>query len=103
MQLVTWSTDRWADKIRLVGGSTVNEKESFRVEERIKHAKKYMKSAQSKVHQDLMGKGFMPHSVLLRLCRSVQRQRLEQVLDDLHDAEIIGSSEQEGNICYFAK
>lgn len=103
LELVTWSTDRWADKIRLVGGETINEKESFHVEERIRHASKYGKSAQSKVHRDLIQKGFMPHSVLLRVCRKVQRHRLEQILDDLHDAEIIGSSEMDDNICYFAK
>jgi hypothetical protein len=104
LELVTWSTDRWADKIRLVGGETINEKESFHVEQRIKDPRKYAKSAQSKVHRDLIEKGFMPHSVLLRLCRKIQRQRLEQILDDLHDAEIAGSNQDEnGNIYYFAR
>lgn len=103
LELVTWSTDRWTDKIRLVGGDSPTEKESFRVEERIRHAKKYQKTAQSVIHRKLIDQGFMPHSVLLRLCRSIQRQRLEQILDDLHDAELIGSSEKDDNICYFAK
>lgn len=104
LELVTWNIDRWADKIRLSGGETINEKESFYVEERIRHPRKYEKSAQSKMHHDLVEKGFMPHSVLLRLCRRIQRQRLEQILDDLHDAEIVGSNQDEnGNIYYFVR
>lgn len=103
LELVTWSTDRWTDKIRLVGGDSLTEKESFRVEEKIKHARNYMKSAQSTVHQDLIRKGFMPHSVLLKLTRSIRKQRLEEILDDLHDAELIASSDMNDNIVYFAK
>jgi hypothetical protein len=103
LEIVTWSNDAWADKIRLIGGDSINEKESFKVEERIKHPRKFGKSAQSVVHQNLIKKGFMPHSVLLRLTRSVARHRLEQILDDLHDAELIGSSEMDDNTVYFSK
>lgn len=103
IEVVTWSNDAWADKIRLIGGDSLTEKESFKVEERIKNPRKFQKSAQSITHQSLIKKGFMPHSVLLRLCRSVPRHRLEQILDDLHDAELIGSSEMDDNTVYFSK
>jgi len=103
IQIVTWSNDHWADKIRLTGGDSINEKESFRVQERIKNARKYEGTAQSLIHKGLLKKGFMPHSILLRLTRSIQRQRLETILDDLHDAELIGSNEMEDNMVYFMK
>jgi hypothetical protein len=103
LEIITWSTDRWTDKIRMIGGDSPIEKESFRVEERIRNARKYQKTAQSVVHQKLIAQGFMPHSVLLKLTRSIRKHRLEEILDDLHDAELIGSSDKDDNIVYFAK
>ena len=103
IEITTWSNDRWTEKVRLTGGDSIHEKESFRVEERIRNPHKYGRSAQSNVHKSLIKRGFMPHSILLRLTRSIQRHRLEAILDDLHDAEIIGSSEIEENVVYFSK
>lgn len=102
-QLVTWSNDRWADRVRSVGGDTISERESFRVEERVRNPRKYERSAQSAQHRKLIKQGFMPYTVLLRCCRSMSRPRLDQILDDLHDAELIGSTEMDDNTVYFAK
>lgn len=103
IEIITWSNDKWTDKIRLVGGDTITEKESFQVEQRIRNPKKFLKSAQSVVHQNLIKKGFLPHSVLLKVTRSIRKQRLEEILDDLHDAELIGSTDMDDNTVYFAK
>jgi hypothetical protein len=104
IEVVTWSTTVWTEKIRLAGGESLNEQESFKVQERIKNPRKYLKSAQkSETHQKLIIQGYMPHSVLIKVTRGMRPYRREEILDDLHEAELIDSTQIGNNRVYFAK
>ncbi len=104
MQIVTWSNSCWEDKIRVTGGDTINEKESFKVQKVIAHPHEYLHLAKGKVKQQkLMQKGLMPLSVLKRATRSIQGRRFNEIIIELHDIDLIGSTEEEDNTCYYAK
>lgn len=103
IEVVTWSTTVWTEKIRLAGGETVNEQESFKVQERIKNPRKYLKTANSETHRKLITQGYMPHSVLIQVTRGMKRYRREEILDDLHEAGLIDSSDMGDNRVYFIK
>jgi hypothetical protein len=107
IEIASWSNEHWADKIRLIGGETVSEQESFKVENCIRHPNRYIESAlkQSKVQSDLAAKGFMHHSLLLRVTRGLTVARRDQILDELHEADLISSSgTPDGNsVMYWGK
>jgi hypothetical protein len=47
--------------------------------------------------------GMMPNSLLTRQTPRIKRHEREQIVNDLLDAEIIGTTEAYENICYFKK
>ena len=52
----------------------------------------------------LLKQGFTSPSVLARGTRSIPKYRLEEILNTLHEAELIGSTKHEdGSLVYFAK
>jgi hypothetical protein len=50
-----------------------------------------------------MKNGMVPAAVLTRNTTDIQRNNRDQIIQDLLDAEIIGTTEAHGNICYFRK
>ena len=106
MQIVNWSNLNWEQKLRVTGGETVNEKESFRVQKVIANPREFVHLAKDpKQHKQrkLLEKGLMPHSVLKRATRSIQPRRFQEIILELHDIELIGSKEVGDALCYFAK
>lgn len=103
IEVVTWSTNSWIEKIRLAGGETPAEQESFRIEQRIRNPRKYLNTAKSETHKKLLTQGYMPHSILLAVTRKIPRYRRDQILDDLHEAELIDSTDMGENRVYFIK
>ena len=57
----------------------------------------------------LLKQGFMPAATLTKGTRSIDPRRRKEILNDLHEAEVIGSTEKTSkngrytNIVYFAK
>lgn len=102
-QVTAWSNDCWTEKVRMVGGDSIIEKESFRVEERIKHPFKYLGSATTEHQRSLCRQGYLPETVLRRLTRSIRPLRLREILDDLHDADLVSTTDKDGQTCYYHK
>ena len=113
MQLTAWSNDCWADKLRLTGGGTIKEGEVVRIQRMIERPMDYANLAKDpKDHNQLalMKKGLMPAATLMRGTRNIDKRRRQEILDDLHESDVIGSMDKthgpDGryiNIVYFAK
>ena len=104
LDVTTWSCNVWAKKVRSVGGNNQAEADLNKVQYRIQNCRDYLKTAQSPPHKKYITAGWMPHTVLKRLTKTIPGWRLEQILDDLIEAEIITSREEEdGNITYAMK
>jgi hypothetical protein len=103
IKLVTWSNNCWDEKVRLTAASdSYAEKDSFKIESIINQPQKYLGSATSKNQKEALNAGFIPNTVLLRNTRGIDPRRREQILDDLHDAEVIASTEKYNQIVYYA-
>ena len=104
-QIVTWSNDCWADRIRLVGGETRADQEWFKVERIIDRPADFLHLA---AHQSqrkqlaLMKQGYVPWSVLMRGTR-LGKKKLVEVLSDMHEAQTVASIDKDDNPCYFSK
>jgi hypothetical protein len=65
---------------------------------------KYIEQKPNTAPQKLcMKNGMVPAAVLTRNTTDIQRNNRDQIIQDLLDAEIIGTTEAHGNICYFRK
>jgi hypothetical protein len=105
IRLVSWSNECWASKMQFVSsGSSYVEKNALRVEAVISQPQKYVNQKGQSSNQKLCLKnGMMPTSCLTRQTKNIKRHEREQIINDLLDADIIGTSEAYGNICYFRK
>lgn len=105
IRLVSWSNECWASKMQFVSsGTSYIEKNALRVEAVISQPMKYVEQKTNTAPQKLcMKNGMMPASALTRNTTDIQRHNREQIINDLLDAEVIGTTEAHGNICYFRK
>jgi len=103
IQLVSWSNDCWDEKLRMTAASdSYTEKDSFKIERIINNAQKYVgQKANSAPQRVLLTQGFTPHSVITRNTRGIDPKRRTQILDDLHEAGLIGSTEKNDQVVYF--
>lgn len=102
LKLVTWSNDCWDEKVRMTAASdSYTEKDSFKIERIINNPQKYVGQTKSANQRIALQHGFTPNSVILRNTRGIDPKRREQIIDDLHEAGLIGSIEKYNNICYF--
>jgi hypothetical protein len=105
IKLVSWSNECWASKMQFVSsGTSYVEKNARRVEAVISQPMKYIEQKPNTAPQKLcMKNGMVPAAVLTRNTTDIQRNNRDQIIQDLLDAEIIGTTEAHGNICYFRK
>ncbi len=103
IKLVTWSNDCWDEKIRLTAASdSYVEKDSFKIERIINNPKKYADQQGNTSNQRIaLQHGFTPNAVITRNTRGLDPRRRSQILDDLHEADLIGSAEKYNQIVYF--
>ncbi len=95
IKLVTWSNNCWDDKIRLTAHSdSYAERDSFQIERIINSPQKYVKGTKSANQRGLLQHGFTPNSVIIRCTRGMEPRRREQIISDLHEAGLIGSTEK---------
>ena len=104
IKLISWSNERWTEKARLTtSGQSRDETQSVRVEGIINNCRKYIHHKSNSGNQRrALDKGLMPYSVLQR-CTRFPGKKLLEILEDLHEADLIGSSEQEDQVVYFPK
>ena len=103
IQLVSWSNDCWDEKLRMTAASdSYTEKDSFKIERIINNPFKYAEQkANSAPQRVLLREGFTPHSVITRNTRGIDSKRRTQILDDLHEAGLVGSTEKNDQVVYF--
>jgi hypothetical protein len=103
LQLVTWSNDCWDDKIRMTAATdNYTEKDSYKIERLINSPHKYVdQKANSAPQRVLLKQGFTPKSVITRNTRGMDPRRRTQILDDLHEAGLVGSTDKNDQIVYF--
>ncbi len=78
------------------------EKDSFKIERIINSPQNYAsQKANSAPQRVLLKQGFTPQSVITRNTRGLDPRRRTQILDDLHEAGLIGSTEKNDQIVYF--
>ena len=104
IELVTWSNNCWEAKISsTASGESYIEKDSFKIEAIINNPQKYAGQSGNSDHQRMaLQNGFTPKAVLTRNTRGIDKKRREQILDDLHDAGLINSTEKFKQVVYFA-
>lgn len=103
IELVSWSNNCWEDKVSsTASGESYIEKDSFKIEAIINNPQKYVGQQQSGNQRNALQHGFTPLSVITRNTRGIDKKRREQILDDLHEAGLIGSTEKFKQIVYFA-
>ena len=78
---------------------------SKRVESLIRRTKALQGRAGTKSkYKDLMIKGQMPRAILQRLCRDISQRDLDDILDQLIEADLIGITEDaKGLITFWPK
>lgn len=105
IRMVTWSNDCWASKMRFVArGESYAEKNSLRVEAVVSQPQKYTHQKGMSANQRICLKnGMMPDAVLRRNTRNIEARQREQIINDLLDSDIIGTTEAHDNVCYFKK
>lgn len=103
IKLVTWSNNCWDEKVRHTAASdSYLEKDSFKIERIINAPQKYVNQSGNTSNQRIaLQHGFTPHAVITRQTRGLDPRRREQILDDLHESELIGSTEKYNQIVYF--
>jgi len=103
LKLVTWSNNCWEEKVRhTASGDNYTEKDSFKIERIINTPHKYMGSATTDNQRAALKAGFVPHTVIVRNTRGLDARRRDQIIDDLHEADLIGSTDANYNqITYF--
>lgn len=103
IQIVTWSNDCWDDKVRLTAASdSYTEKDSFKIERIINNPQKYVNQKGNTSNQRIsLQHGFTPQAVITRNTRGLDPKRRLQILDDLHEGGLVGSTEKYNQVVYF--
>ncbi len=103
LQLVTWSCDCWDEKVRMTAsGDSYSEKDSFKIERLINSPHKYINQKGNTSNQRIaLQHHFTPLAVITRNCRGIEQKRREQILSDLHESGLIGSTEKYNQVVYF--
>lgn len=105
MQIVTWSNNCWADRIYLAGGDTREDRDWHRVARIIEQPGNFLQLAnhpKQHLQLKLLKQGYVVKSVLQRGCRFTDRGKLDNVLNAMHEAEVIGSTVREDREVYFS-
>lgn len=103
IKLTRWSIEQWRRRVDESSSRTVVERRSKTVERYIKEARALVHRARSPGLMQLMKDGFMPRSVLIRLCRHLSARELDDVLTQLNAADMIGAGEMKDTEVYWPK
>jgi len=106
IEIVTWSSDCWTERLKAAAGGERNAKESHSVQTIICNPSNYTKYARTSTQYRQLKKlneGYMPHSVLVRATRGLSPRRRQEILDDLHESDLIASVETDGGLYYYEK
>lgn len=103
VEFVTWSVERWIQRIEQSSSRSVTESASKNVERLIRGVRNFKHLAKHGREQELVADGKMPRSMLTRMCRHLRSRDLDDVLSQLCLADLVGASDEDGIDCYWAK
>lgn len=98
--LIRWEISCWTARIGESASRSFREGASKQVERYIRNPRKFAHRANGNL-KEMMERGLMPASMLLRLCRHLGKRELSEILDQLVDAELINCGEEEGIEVYW--
>ena len=103
IKLVTWSNNCWEEKVRMTAASdNYTEKDSFKLERIVNNPQKYVNQSGNTSNQRVaLQHGFTPHAVIVRNTRGLDTRRRDQILEDLHEGDLIGSMDKYNQVVYF--
>lgn len=104
LNLIRWSTECWRRRIEESSSRTIVEQRSKTVERYIRHVREYANRAKTnKASVELMTSGYMPRSMLTRLCRHLTARDLEDVLNQLTTADLVATGEMSDTEVFWVK
>lgn len=104
IQLVRWSCGCWTARLEDSASRTFVEKRSKVVERYIRNCKKYStKNHYGKKYVSLLNRGFMPKTLLVRLCRHLNTREMDDTVNQLLGADLIATGEVDDMEVYWPK
>lgn len=104
MKLVRWSTERWKRRVEESSSRTIVEQRSKTVERYIRHVHEFTHRAKTdKKALKLMNGGYLPRSMLTRLCRHLTARDLDDILNQLIVADLVATGEVDDTEVFWMK
>lgn len=104
MRLVRWSTEHWRRRVEESSSRSIVEQRSKTVERYIRHVREFAHRARTdKKTSKFMVEGYLPRSMLTRLCRHITARDLEDVIQQLIVADIIATGEVNDTEVFWCK
>lgn len=101
---MAWSSHRWAARVEECSSRSHAEIASKQVERYIRQANVYRGRAFGRpLEMEIIERGLMPKSLLMRLCRHLRGKDLEDTIDYLIASDIIVAGDVEGKEAYWIK
>lgn len=104
VQFITWCSERWSMRVEQSSSRSVVEAHSKFVQRMITTVKHLRHRAAGRPAEiQLIDRGLMPRSLLIRLSRHIRGKDLDDVISQLIVADIIAAGEVQDNECYWIK
>jgi len=104
LRLITWSIESWMLRIEDLSTGGFREVHSKKIEGIIRNPKALVNKRTRASQKALLKKGLVPKSILTAKCRSLNSREIEDIVEQLLQIGLIGSSEQDdGTLVYWAK
>ncbi len=99
-----WASHRWTQRVEDCSSRSVIETSSKLIERIIRNAASYTGRAAGRAAEAAaVGRGLMPRSLLVRLCRHMRGRDLEDAIDSLVSSDLVAVGEAEGIDCVWVK
>jgi hypothetical protein len=105
MQIVTWSINCWTEKVHLIGGESREDRDWHKVQRIIEHPEDFLqlaKGPRQTKQLKLMQQGYVGWSPLMRGTQFSDKMKLQNILNAMHEADVIGSTVKGDAEVYFS-
>lgn len=101
---MTWASNRWTARVEESSARSSAEVASKYMEKVIRSAEHFRARAYGRTQElKAVDRGFMPRTMLIRLCRHLRGRDFEDAIDQLIAADIVTQGDIEGIDCYWMK
>lgn len=99
-----WSSNRWASRVEECSSRSLAEIASKQLEKYIRHASSYASRSYGRpAEMEVLERGLMPRSLLIRLCRHLRGRDFEDAIDQLIASDIAVCGDVEGIEAYWIR